>query len=59
MHSHPPLPTPFYLIIVPTHFSGGGGGGGGEEELYTQLFFLFSQFSPIDIFIVQDFEWYH
>ena len=30
-----------------------------REELYTQLFFLLSQYSSIDIFIVQDCEWYH
>ena len=32
----------------------------GREELYTQLgFFLFSQFWPTDIFIVENCEWYH
>ena len=39
-------------IIVPTHLWG--------EELYTQMgFFLFSQFWPIDIFIVEKCEWCH
>ena len=32
-------------LIVPTPFEG--------EELYTQMGFLFSQFWPIDIFIVE------
>ena len=36
-------------FIVPTPLVGGG------EELYTQMgFFLFSQFWPIDIFIVEN-----
>ena len=35
-------------------------GGGGGEQLYTQRrFFVFSQFWPIDIFIVEKCEWYH
>ena len=30
------------------------------EELYTQMgFFLFSQFWPTDIFIVESWDWYH
>ena len=29
------------------------------EELYAQMGFLFSQFSPIDIFVVQGCERYH
>ena len=44
------------VFFVPTPLEGGGGGGGGgggEEELYTQMGFLFSQFWPIDIFIVE------
>ena len=45
------------FIMVPTPILVWGGGGG---ELYTQLgFFLFSQFRPIDIFIVESCEWYH
>ena len=44
--------TPIGYCSEP-HFS-------GEEELYTQLvFFLLSQFWPIDIFIVENCEWYH
>ena len=32
----------------------------GREELYTQtVFFLFRQFWPIDIFIVESCEWHH
>ena len=39
-------------IIVPTLLRG--------EELYTQLgFFLFREFSPLDIFIVESWNWYH
>ena len=30
-----------------------------REELYTQLVFLFSQFWPTVIFIVENCEWYH
>ena len=42
------------IFIVPTPSYGGG------EELYTQMgFFLFSEFWPIDIFIVETYEWYH
>ena len=41
-------------IFVPTPLV-----GGGDEELYTQVVFLFSQFWPIDIFIVEKCEWYH
>ena len=37
-----------FCLFVPTPLEGGG------EELYTQLgFFLFNQFWPIDIFIVE------
>ena len=33
---------------------------GGGEELYNQMgFFLFSQFWPIDIFVVEKCERYH
>ena len=35
------------FIIVPTPLEGGGG------TIYTNGFFLFSQFWPIDIFIVE------
>ena len=38
------------IIIVPTPLEGMG------EELYTQMGFLFSQFWPIDIFIVQSWD---
>ena len=31
----------------------------GREELYTQLGFLFRHFWPIDMLIVESFEWYH
>ena len=41
-----------WMIIVPTLLRG--------EELYTQMgFFLFREFSPIDIFIVESWDWYH
>ena len=39
-------------LIVPTHFSGGG-------TIYSNGFFLFRQFWPIDIIIVESCEWYH
>ena len=40
------------MFIVPTLLRG--------EELYTQLvFFLFREFSPLDIFIVESWDWYH
>ena len=49
----PRVPSTKARIIVPTPSYGG-------EELYTQMgFFLFSEFSPIDIFIVETYEWYH
>ena len=39
-------------VIVPTPMRG--------EELYTQMgFFWFRQFWPIDIFIVESWDWYH
>ena len=45
------LPT--FFVIVPTPSYGG-------EELYTQMgFFLFREFSPIDIFIIETYEWYN
>ena len=31
----------------------------GREELYTQLVFLFGQFWPTDIIIVENYEKYH
>ena len=36
-----------------THFSGEGG------TIYSTEFFLFSQFWPTDIFIVENCQWYH
>ena len=52
--ANPPPPLNFISLLiwvevslfVPTHFSGG-------EELYTQMGFLFSEFWPIDIIIVE------
>ena len=43
--------NPYDRIIVPTHFSGGG-------TIYANGFFLFSQFWPIDIIIVESCEWH-
>ena len=40
------------FIIVPTPLVGGG-------TIYSNWFFLFSQFWPIDIFVVEKCEWYH
>ena len=39
-------------IIVPTPLEGGG-------TIYSIGFFLFSHFWPIDIFIVESWDWYH
>ena len=39
-------------VIVPTPLE-------GEGTIYSNEFFLFRQFWPIDIFIVESCEWYH
>ena len=39
-------------LIVPTLLE-------GEGTIYSTGFFLFSHFSPIDIFIVESWYWYH
>ena len=33
--------------------------GGGRGTIYSNGFFLFSQFWPIDMFVVEKCEWYH
>ena len=51
-----------FLLQIQRHFSNNFSDThvSGEEELYTQLgFFLFSQFWPTDIFILENCEWYH
>ena len=39
-------------FIVPTPLEGGG-------TIYSNGFFLFRQFLPIDMFIVESWDWYH
>ena len=43
---------PYLYIIVPTPLLGGG-------TIYSNELFLFRQFWPIDILIVEKCEWYH